>query len=188
MKKLVLIRHSKTLFESETPNPQWILSDEGQELAQKLASHELVKSLGVLYSSDQTKALETAVILARPHRLAIRVMHELTELTSISKKFFDNFEATVKDLHEGKIDRINDGESVAEVATRCNGAIEKIANETIGIETVGVVAHGNIFSIFAAQYEDRPSYDIHHSLRMPDIAVFDWSSKTFDVKFGDIEL
>lgn len=188
MKKLVLIRHSKTLFEPEIPNVQWILSDTGQELAGLLALHGLVKGLGVLYASDQTKALETAVILARPNRHIIRVMPELTELTSITKKFFENFEETVKDLHEGRIEMINGGEKIDEGRTRFNMAVEKIANETEYVENVGIVAHGNILSIFASQYEDRPSYDIHHALGMPDIAVLDWSSKTFDIKFSETQL
>ena len=186
MKKLVLIRHSKTIFEPKVPNPQWILSEDGQELAKKLAETDVVGRLGVLYTSDQTKALETAVLLARPHRLSIRVKHDLTEVTSITKKFFDNFEATVEAFHNGKIERINEGESVAEAKSRINEALEAIANETKDVEMVGLVAHGNILSILAAQYEDRHSYDIHHHLSMPDIAILDWSTKTFDIRFGDL--
>ncbi len=184
MKNLVLIRHSKTIFEKDVPAVQWILSDGGQVSASKMATLDLVASLDMLYCSDQTKALETAVLLARPHRHPIRVMHELTELTSITKKYFDPYEETVLALYTGKIENINGGESLAEGLARFITAIQKIADETPDMENVAVVAHANILSIFASQYDGRTAYELHEVIQMPDIAVIDWDTKKFSTKFG----
>lgn len=185
MRKLVLIRHSKTIFEKEVPAVQWILSDAGQMSASNLAETDEVAKLDVIYCSDQTKALETAVLLARPHRHQIRVLHDLTELTSITKKYFDPYEETVHALYFGDIENINGGESIAEGLARFSAAINAIADETPDKDTVGVVAHANILSIFASQYDGRTAYELHEIIQMPDIAVLDWETKLFDKKFGD---
>jgi broad specificity phosphatase PhoE len=187
MKKLVLIRHSKTIFEKEIPAVQWILSDAGQEVAAELAEDPVIAGLEMIYCSDQTKALETAVILARPYRHQIKVLHDLTELTSITKKYFDPYVETVHALYSGEIENINGGESLAEGYARFSSAVDQIASECSDIDTVAVVAHANILSIYASHFEERSAFELHEAIQMPDVAVLDWQTKKFDTKFGELK-
>jgi broad specificity phosphatase PhoE len=186
---LTFIRHSKTLFEPNVEAVRWVLSDKGVELATELSANSKITSLDIIYCSDQNKALETAVILAKPNRIAIRVEHDLTELTSITNKFIpddQSFESMVKDLHTGKVDRLNDGESIAEGLARFTACIEKIVALNSVCSNIGIVAHGNILSIFASVYEQRSSYEIHKVIQMPDIALFDWDKKEFISTFSNL--
>ena len=111
----------------------------------------------------------------------------LTEITSITNGLFDDYEGTVGRWYAGEIDRINNGETIAEGLERFNRTIEDIALECAGLGTIAVVAHANILSHFTAQYEARSALDLHHIIAMPDIATMDWESKSFDTKFGDFK-
>ena len=53
MKKLILIRHSKTIFERDIPSIRWILSEEGQQLAYNMGDHPLMSDVKLIYASDQ---------------------------------------------------------------------------------------------------------------------------------------
>lgn len=183
--KLYLVRHSKTIFQPEIPNEQWVLSDDGIRLAQEFAELPEMRELDIVYSSSQTKALQIAIEITRRHRHVMRVNHGLTELTSITAGFIDDYDGTVHALYAREIDRINGGESIDEGRVRFNATIDQIVAENKDLGRIGIVAHGNILSIFTAQFEQRDEYAIHQAIRMPDLAMLDWETKTLDRKFGD---
>jgi broad specificity phosphatase PhoE len=67
---ITFIRHSKTKIEPEKPIVLRGLADEGIEKAQALSKDQAIKQLDVVYSSLQTKAIETMLYLAKPNALA----------------------------------------------------------------------------------------------------------------------
>jgi broad specificity phosphatase PhoE len=58
------ITHPQVRIDPDVPVPQWGLSDVGRERANATAALPWVKMLGRIVSSDETKAIETAGILA----------------------------------------------------------------------------------------------------------------------------
>ncbi|MBD3280100.1 hypothetical protein GF389_01070 [Candidatus Dojkabacteria bacterium] len=182
--KITFVRHSQTILQPEVPNPLWQLSDEGIQLSQELSKNGAIKDLDVIYSSLQTKALQTTLLLAKDNHIPIKTHSDLTELTSITIKFFSDYEEKVKALYTGEIDQINGGETIEEGKTRLNKAIEEIAN-TEEPENIGIVAHGNILSIFASQFVDKTAYEIHQQIQMPDYAIFDYDAKKFLKFYGE---
>ena len=182
--KLVLIRHSKTLLNKEMPTEQWILSEEGIKLAQKLATKAIIEKCEVIYSSLQTKALETALLIAKPNYIPIKTEQSLTETTSVTNGFFEDFENEISKWHKGEY-RINDGETKAESLERFKNAIDRVVARESHRNYVGIVAHGNVLSIFSEYYSDKPSYDIHKTLQMPDLAVLDTSDWEFENWWGN---
>lgn len=185
--KLTLIRHSKTILEKDKPNLLWQLSEEGIHLATELAKSEHIKTITTLYSSFQTKALQTALILAKDNYIPIRPDNRLTELTSITNGWFDNYEQTMHDFYTGKIERINGGERISEGRMRINQAIEEITKQHKPEDNIGIVAHGNILSILSAQYCNKTELELHSLIQMPDIAVLDWETKQFSTFYGEIK-
>lgn len=177
--KLVLIRHSKTILEKDMPNEQWILSEEGVKLAMELSTNSFIKKCSVIYSSLQTKALETTLLLAKPNYIPIMTEKTLTETTSITNGFFDHFEEEVAKWHNGKY-RINDGETKAESLKRFKATVKKIASKHSFQDYIGIVAHGNVLSILSECYSDRDSYYIHKSLQMPDFAILNSDTWRFE--------
>jgi hypothetical protein len=123
---LTLIRHSKTKFDKNIPNVLWQLTDEGIELAGKLSLSEDIMNIDVVYSSLQTKALQTALILAKDNNIPIKTKPDLTELSSITNGIIKDYEGEVGKLYSGEIQRINHGETISEGKGRFNKAIDKI--------------------------------------------------------------
>ncbi len=187
--KIIFIRHSKTNPNDEIPIEQWGLTEQGIELAKSLSEHPIIRDIEVMYSSLQTKALETAVLLAKSHGIPIKTDHRFTEISSFTKRFFghEDHERLIEDFYSGKIDRIENGETKEEGVDR----FEKALHDTIALEmsfgrkTVGVVSHGNILSFFTSEYSDRNPLGVVRAMKMPDVAVFDWEQKKFITFWGE---
>lgn len=183
--QLVLIRHSKTTLEKDKSNLVWQLSPEGIALAEQLSQNPSIKNLEVLYSSDQTKALHTALLLAKDNYIPIRVEQSLTEATSITNGFFENYEKEMGNWHTDPTYRINNGETTEEALIRFSIIIDRLVARHTTIERLGIVSHANILSLFTSQYESRTSLEIHHAIRMPDYAIVDWDTKKLLKTFGN---
>lgn len=182
--KIKLIRHSKTIVEPQKSIVLWGLSETGIEKAKTLSNHVIIKDIQVLYTSLQTKALETAVYLAKPNAIPIRTNNDFTEITSFTKRFItkeQGYEQEVHDFYHDKIERIAEGETHKEAVERFNKALENVVNEEAknNIETIGIVSHGNVLSYFTAQYANITPYQLHDKIQMPDISILDWDTKRF---------
>ncbi len=187
--KFVFIRHSKTDRNPRVPITCWGLTEQGIELARELSQKDIIKDLDVLYASFQTKALETAVLLAKPNAIPIKADNGLTEVTSFTGPFekdFDLYTKNVHDFYTDKLDRIASGETKAEALERFNTTLESIANAESDKRTVGIITHGNILTLFSSLYEDVDCYALHTAIRQPDVAVFNWDDKKFEVFFGKL--
>jgi broad specificity phosphatase PhoE len=187
--KFVFIRHSKTDRNPQVPITCWGLSDQGIELAKELSQKDVIKDLDVVYASFQTKALETAVLLAKPNAIPIKADDGLTEVTSFTGPFEENFDAYTKNVHDfysGDLDRIAGGESKTEARERFNATLESIAKTENGKDFVGIITHGNILTLFSALYEEVDCYALHTAIKQPDVAVFNWDEKKFEIFFGEL--
>ena len=183
--QLILVRHSKTLQEKSKSNLLWQLSPEGIQLADALSQNQLIKNVECLYTSDQTKALQTALLLAKDNYIPIKVFPQLTEATSITNGYFENYEARVAQWHNTTEDRINNGETAKEALSRFNEIIENVVSVSQRIyANIGIVSHANVLSLFTAQFEERSSAEIHAHIRMPDVAILNWESRTLIKRFG----
>jgi broad specificity phosphatase PhoE len=181
---LILIRHSHTTVNPQVSSLLWGLSEEGMRRLEQFSRDEFVKSLDVIYTSLQTKALETAITLAKPNLCPIKTDQRLTEITSFTNAFIDNFDQSLHDFFVGKLERINDGESSEEALARFNTALADIVERERPKKIVGIVSHGIILSYFSAQYTQSPVEQIHTSIRMPDLSILDWETKEFMVSWG----
>ncbi len=185
---LILIRHSKSLINPNIPIPTWGLSDEGVALAKKLGEIEQIKSLDVIYSSLQPKALETAILATKNIGIPIKTDDRLTESTSFTNKFVSP-EQPQKNVEQYYSDRdlsINNGETFKEALERFNNAINDIVKVETDKKNIGIVSHGNILASFSSQYNNKDPYELVENMKQPDVAVFAWEIKRFTNLFGDI--
>ena len=186
---IIFIRHSKTNVDPKVAILDWKLSDEGVELAKQLSTHAIIKSLEVLYSSFQFKAVETAMLLATPHSILIKKHDHLKEITSFTGTFevdTEQYKRRVKDYYVGKLDRINGGETQKEAVARFTKAIKDIVYVEQGKKYIGIVSHGHIFTLYASQFKNIDCYAMHSIIKQPDIAVFDWEKQAFVYFFGEL--
>src|SRR3954452_16820325 len=71
MRKLLLIKHASPLVFPDTPPEQWKLSDKGRESCGTLAEAVRPHDLGVIVSSEEPKALETAQVVGEKLNVAV---------------------------------------------------------------------------------------------------------------------
>lgn len=185
--RFVFIRHSKTDRNPEVPITCWGLTHEGIGLAEHLSHENVIEELDAIYTSFQTKAMETALLLAKPNAIPIKADDRLTEVTSFTNFYEEDFDVYTKNVHDyysGDIARIRNGETKDEALLRFNAALASIA-ETEKIDaTIGIVSHGNILTLFTSQYAKVDCFKLHTEIKQPDVAVFNWDKKRFDSFFG----
>ena len=114
---IFLIRHGETVWNRESRMQGYRnvpLSDSGREQAAKLADYLKNETFHAIYSSDLSRAAETAQLVAEKHQMPVIVFPEFRErncgewegLThdEVSRKYPDWKEVTLK---RGKIRRGN---------------------------------------------------------------------------------
>jgi len=69
----IYITHPQVRIDPDVPIPRWGLSEVGRERAKAAAALPWVKTLGRIVSSDETKAIETAEILADAAGITIEI-------------------------------------------------------------------------------------------------------------------
>ena len=149
--RVYLVRHGETEWNA-TRRLQGAsdvrLSDRGKEQAARLAKRLAGEKIDGFYSSDLSRALETAQILAEPHGLQVSQKAGLRELsfgpwegmtieemeTKASWSLIDWFRNPVDTFIPG-------GEKLSDVFRRCDLAMEQIIKKH-NDETIVVVAHG----------------------------------------------
>jgi broad specificity phosphatase PhoE len=187
--KFIFIRHSKTDHNPHIPITRWGLTSEGIELANELSRQDIIENMNVMYASLQTKALETAVLLAKPNGIAMKTDDQLTEVTSFTNRYEEDFNVYTKSVHDfysGDSIRIDNGETKDEALARFISALERIVKTESNQEYVGIVSHGNILTLFTALYKDVDSYELHTAIKQPDVAIFNWDEKKFETFFGEL--
>ena len=75
----VYITHPQVQIDPDVPVPKWGLSALGRERATMAAGLPWARSLGRIVSSDETKAIETAEILAEATGVAVEIHHDMGE-------------------------------------------------------------------------------------------------------------
>lgn len=177
--RIYLVRHGETSwnaggkFQGHSDIP---LSDVGRQQAKALAKRLQGHKIDAVYSSDLSRARETAEIIAEPHRLTVNYLPELREIN------FGQWEGlTYKEISEsfGEISKrwwsnplttaIPAGEKLQQVADRCNKALAEIVKKHPG-ETVVIAAHGGVIRVIVGTLL---GMDLNHfwKLKMDNVSL-----------------
>ncbi|SHK71765.1 alpha-ribazole phosphatase [Desulforamulus aeronauticus] len=177
--RIYLVRHGETLwnaggkFQGHTDVP---LSDNGRQQAKELSEHMQGHKIDAFYSSDLSRAKETAEIIAVPHGLTVNYVPELREIN------FGLWEGlTYKEITDsfGEISRlwwsspltteIPSGENLQAVVERCNKAMGEIVSRHAG-ETVVIAVHGGVIRVIVGSIL---GMDLNHfwKLRLDNVSL-----------------
>lgn len=159
MTRIFLVRHGETewnkslRYQGHRDIP---LSDVGRKQAEKIAARLSTEKIDAAYSSDLSRALETAKAIASFHNLDINIVTELKETNFgrweglTYKEIDEQFHEVMDGWRTNPMDtKIPGGESLGEVAQRCRAGMEKVISENPG-KNVLVVAHGGIIRIIVS--------------------------------------
>lgn len=147
-RELVLIRHAETLPDWSVPAAAWSLSSLGLVQARQLATAYFWNRVGVIYSSDETKALLTVEPAVRSHGLRLRALSGLREVRRPAGHVPD-YPAAVREYLTGRGEGL--GWEPLESAER---RIRRSMNRILRMPprgTLAVVSHGLVLTLYACR-------------------------------------
>jgi probable phosphoglycerate mutase len=159
MTTLFFVRHAVT---SDTGHKLsgWLpgihLSEEGRTQAEAAAQGLAKVPFKAIYSSPLERTLETARIIAAPHRLKVETRRPLGEV-----EYGRWTDRSLKSLMRTKLwgvvqrwpsaARFPDGETLGEVQARAVGEVEAIRSRHPK-DVIGIVSHGDVIKLVTAHY------------------------------------
>ncbi|MGA7616792.1 MAG: histidine phosphatase family protein [Thermoanaerobaculia bacterium] len=174
--RILLVRHGATELTAEDSfagETDVLLSDEGRDQARRLAERLEHVPVSAVFASPKSRTMETAKILAEPHRLEVEAVPELREIShghwegrrraEVERLFPDEYARWEEDPFTFAPDG---GETGLSVTARALPALLEIVNRHQG-EHVLVVSHkatirlllSSVLGFDARTYRDRLDQD-----------------------------
>ncbi len=178
MARLVLIKHSLPRIIASRPSAQWELGQEGKDRCGWLAEQVWRYRVSQLYSSRERKAEQTARILGEQLNLKPVLQDGLEENDRTGFPFFRD-----KSLWKGRF-----SEFFAKPDEPCIGretahqALERYSESIAAAvgrhpgESLAVVSHGTVISLFVSRHNDVPAFRLWQSLGLPSYIVLELPS------------
>jgi len=175
---LVLIRHAESAPRPGRPASRWGLTARGRQQAMEVAGRIAGHRPGVVVSSPEPKAVETAELIAGVLSLETRVLAGLVEHARETVPFFEDpsaFRAAVLDMLARPRERVFGEESAAESLDRFGAALDGAMDAER--RSVAAVAHGTVMSLWLGAVLRTPPAEIWTSLGFCAFAVLGWPSR-----------
>ena len=168
----MLVRHSKPEIEPDKPASDWRLDDAGRHRSELLADRLRDFNAGVVWSSREPKAIETAEIVAGALGVTVRTADGLEEHHRRDVPYFptrDEFESKVEELF-CKPDQLVLGDETAEQAlSRFAAAIDGVIDAG-HMDTI-VVTHGTVMTLYVASVAGVRPMPFWRRLETPSFVV-----------------
>ena len=179
MNRLILIRHSETQPDSTAPSGEWRLSHKGRELCRPLADKLTPYKPTILISSYEPKAAETARLTAERLGLPSQIAAGLQEHDRSNVGFMpsgERFESFIRELFARPDELVFGTETANQAHDRFAAAVTNLQAEYPG-ETLGIVTHGTVMTLFVAQANEVEPFAFWKELSMPCFVVLDLPDK-----------
>ena len=176
---VVLIRHSVPEVDPDRPASEWSLSAEGVSRCETITS-DLERFLpAVMFSSPETKAMETARHIGLHLGIGFSVGEDLREhrrpATFLPQS---EFQENIRRFFESPDSIVYGSESSNDVAERIEAEIRRsLAEHPEG--NILMVTHGTAMTSFTSCHTDADAYSLWQSLGLPAYIAFGLPS--FDI-------
>ena len=147
----MLVRHSKPEIEPDKPASDWRLDDAGRHRSELLADRLRDFNAGVVWSSREPKAIETAEIVAVALGVGVRTADGLEEHHRRDVPYFsttDEFESAIEQFFLSPDRLVLGSETAQQALSRFAAAIDDVI-EAGHTDTV-VVTHGTVMTLYVA--------------------------------------
>ncbi|MBU4533314.1 MAG: alpha-ribazole phosphatase [Eubacteriales bacterium] len=158
---LYLVRHGETLWNNVMRyqgHCDIALNETGERQARALADRLAGEQFAAVYSSDLTRAYQTASIIAQPHGLPVNRLNSLREIHFGEWEGLSREEIRRRYPKESELwwaqplyTRLPGGETLAEVRDRAVGSVQSIARNHTGDQVI-ITAHGGTIRAIVATY------------------------------------
>ena len=166
---MLLIRHAAPLVLRDAPAREWPLSDEGRRACEEFAVRLAAYRVMAIISSAETKARETAAILAASLGLTPGEDADLNEHRRENVPYLGrpDFEARIQRLFAEPDTLVFGQETATQAYTRFAGAAQHaLAAHPTG--DVALVTHGTVMTLYAERHAGIEPFAFWQALTMPD--------------------
>ncbi len=169
---LILIRHSQSQQEPERPASQWPLTKAGRRRCIALAARLAAYAPDLIVTSRERKASTTGALVAAQLALPAIVADGLHEHQREQVGWLSNpaFEQAVVAFFTRPDELVFGEETAGQAGARFDAAVRDVLAAHPG-QTVAIVSHGTVMTLFVAQHADVAPLPFWKRLGMPAIVV-----------------
>ena len=154
----VYITHPQIRIEPDVPVPRWGLSETGIARAQQAAQSDWVRQLSRLLSSDETKALETAAIIAHPGGIDVEMLAQSGENDRSATGFLvpDEFERAADWFFAHPEQSFQGWERAIDAQKRIVTAVTSVLDRHDPARPIAFVGHGGVGTLLKCHLSGLP--------------------------------
>jgi 2,3-bisphosphoglycerate-dependent phosphoglycerate mutase len=165
---LYLLRHAESAPASNIPEPDWPLSDTGQQQAQALIDRLDGRRIDFIYSSPYRRAVATVRPLAADRDLSIRTDARLRE-RELTDQWLDNHLQAVRRVWNNFQLTLPGGESSAACQRRVAAALSDLRARHDEGKRVLVSSHGNAIGLYLNRLDPSFGFEAWREMKNPDL-------------------
>ncbi|MBW6423425.1 phosphoglycerate mutase family protein [Rhizobium sp. XQZ8] len=152
------ITHPQVRIDPDVPVPKWGLSDIGRARAEQAAQSDWAKRLGRIVSSDETKAIETAQVLAAAAGISIEIAEDTHENDRSATGFLPppEFEKAADWFFANPNDSFKGWERAADAQARIVSAVQRILADHDPNVPIAFVGHGGVGTLLKCHLAKTP--------------------------------
>ena len=156
MRVIYFISHPEVIVDSETPVPEWSLSERGLVRMHLSLQQPWVSDITAIYCSTEKKAIDGAEVLAERCTLPIHQVAELGENDRSSTGFLPakEFEAIADQFFAAPQDSVLGWETADAAQQRIVAAVTKITDEDESSGAIAIVSHGAVGALLLCHLAD----------------------------------
>ncbi|MDW5318155.1 histidine phosphatase family protein [Rhizobium sp. PL01] len=162
----VYITHPQIRLEPDVPVPRWGLSEIGVARAGKAAQCNWAQQLSRILSSDETKALETAAIMARASGAEVEVLEHSGENDRSATGFLvpEEFEKAANWFFANPEQSFQGWERAIDAQKRIVTAVTSILDRHDPAKPIAFVGHGGVGTLLKCHLAGLPISRSHDQL------------------------
>jgi len=174
LRTLHIVRHASVTIEPEIPSADWRLTGSAEHVVRRLASQYIKTTPTRVVSSRQSKAVETAQIIAASLGVGVEIRAGLEEHHRENEAFIVGdieFRARLKRFFDHPDELVFGSETANQALERFERAISALMAD--GHREEVVVTHGTVMSLFLGTQSGNP-FEIWRDLATPDYRAVIW--------------
>ncbi len=173
------ISHPEVVIDPAVPVPQWSLSAIGRARILAVAGVPWVRSMTRIVSSNETKAIETAAVLADANGAAVEIRTDMGENDRSSTGFLPppEFEATANAFFADPAVSIRGWERAIDAQARIVRAVTAVLNGHDGTQSIAFSGHGGVGTLLYCALAGLPIDRRHDQTRGGCVIAIDLATR-----------
>ncbi|MBM7044351.1 MULTISPECIES: histidine phosphatase family protein [Rhizobium] len=152
------ITHPQVRIDPDVPVPQWGLSEIGAARARLAATHTWARKLGLIISSGERKAIETAEILAATSDASVEIIEAMHENDRSATGFLapPEFEKAADWFFAHPHESFKGWERAVDAQARIVSNVDAVLSRHDPLLPIAFVGHGGVGTLLKCHLEGKP--------------------------------